>query len=309
MRAIRLAVAVAAVMSAAISAYAGISRRRARIKPDDAGTGLVEESGCGNPTRPSGAATFDGDYRHMLRFSSVSSMGELAGSLAHELNQPLTAIVSNAQAAREYLDAGTPDKTEMREILEDIARDAYRASATVIRIRALIKGEAMQVQPFDVAACIDEVIALVQGNAQGRGIRISRRTDPSLSCVNGDPIQVQQVLLNLLLNAFDATEAAQSAGPRRPEVAVLAELRQDLVQVSVCDRGCGVADAELERIFLPFVSTKPEGMGLGLAISRAVIERHGGHLHGWNNEDGGMTFRFSLPQEGPRSTAQFPAAQ
>jgi len=306
MRGIRLAVA-AAVISVLVGGRAGARRRPSRAGTGDVDNGPQETSAGPGAGGQGGSLPLGGNYQHLLRFSHLSSVGVLAGSLAHELNQPLTAIVSNAQAAHEYLDAGIPDAAEMREILDDVARDACRAAATIRRIRALFKGEPMQVQPFDVADVIDEVITLVQGNALGRGIRLWQRVDRPLPRVSGDPLQIQQVLLNLLLNALEATEAAQPGVPRG-DVSVLAEARNGLVHVCVCDRGCGVADAELENIFQPFVTFKPQGMGLGLAISRAIAQRHGGCLKGWNNEDGGMTFRLSLPQENPLPAARVPAA-
>ncbi|SDD75890.1 histidine kinase [Cupriavidus sp. YR651] len=292
---IRLAVATAFGLAACKigGLFAGWQAGRGRTTSGTSGTGKS----------PGSLAASDPDYRRLVDLSRVSSMGELAGSLAHELNQPLTAITSNAQAALKYLDTDPANVAEVREILADVASDACRASALVRQIRALIRGEATQFAPVDLNAVIDDVMTLVRGDALSRDIVVMRRMAPSLPRVIGDPVQIQQVLLNLLLNAFDAIDARNTSDARGPgagcarEVSVLAAEADGMVQVSVCDTGCGVASGELDNMFVPFVTSKPHGMGLGLSISRSIVERHGGYLQARNNEEGGMTFRFSLPPE------------
>ncbi|WP_454764800.1 sensor histidine kinase [Cupriavidus campinensis] len=255
-----------------------------------------------------GANGLDPDYASLMRSSRLSSMGELAGSLAHELNQPLTAIVSNAQAARQYLEADVVDVAEVREILKDVADEACRASATVRQIRALIKGESPVLVPTDIGNAIDQAIALVRGNALGRGIVLSRQVASPLPRVNGDAVQIQQLLLNLLLNACDAVDRGVPGSGEPREVTVLAHAEHGMVRIAVRDTGAGVPPSELADIFEPFVTSKPQGMGLGLSISRAIAARHGGTLEAWNNAGRGMTFQFSLPQEGmpTRRAARMP---
>lgn len=250
------------------------------------------------PLRRRGENGADADYASLMRSSRLSSMGELAGSLAHELDQPLTAIVSNAQAARHHLEAEVVDVAELREILKDVSDEACRASATVRQIRALIKGESPVLVPMDIGTAIDEALALVRGNALGRGIALSRRIDAPLPRVNGDAVQIQQLLLNLILNACDAVGSGVPRPEAPREVTVHAHAGHGMVRIVVRDTGTGVQASELEHIFEPFVTSKPQGMGLGLSISRAIAARHGGTLEAWNNPDLGMTFQFSLPQEG-----------
>lgn len=220
-------------------------------------------------------------------------MAELAGSLAHELNQPLTAITSNAQAAREYLSSGTPDPTEMREILDDIVSDASRASDIVRGVRALIRGEAPSPVPMQVREVIAQAIAAVQDRADARHTSLQAMADEGLPGVVADPVEIQLVLVNLLVNALDAVELSRPGGEGR--VSVIACVRDDTVRVLVRDNGDGVAEGDLHRIFRPFYSSKPSGMGLGLSFSRALMERNGGALQATRNSHGGMTFECLLP--------------
>jgi len=282
---------VAAGCMVADALWGALSHRRAppRAVPPAPGTGRLRRRG------ENGA---DADYASLMRSSRLSSMGELAGSLAHELDQPLTAIVSNAQAARQYLASDVIDMDEVREILKDVNDEACRASATVRQIRALIKGESRVLGPLDIGTAIDEAVALVRGNALGRGIVLTRQVASPLPRVNGDAVQIQQLLLNVLLNACDAVDRGVPGSGTPREVTVTAGVADGMVQIAVRDSGAGVDPGDLEHIFEPFVTSKPQGMGLGLSISRAIAARHGGTLDAWNNADRGMTFQFSLPQEG-----------
>ncbi|WP_244222774.1 sensor histidine kinase [Cupriavidus lacunae] len=228
-------------------------------------------------------------------------MNELAGSLAHELNQPLTAITSNAQAAREYLSAGPCDLAEVREILDDIVSDASRASEIVRRVRALILGEAPASIHFNVDEVVEQALGLVEANARARGVSVSRNVDGPLPRAIGDPMEIRLVLLNLLINGLDAVESVRASGERT--VSVLAQERDGMIAISVCDNGSGVEPGQLERIFRPFYSSKPKGMGLGLSFSRALVERNGGSLKARRNSDTGMTFELSLHTD---ASAQHP---
>lgn len=265
----------------------------------------------------------EADLRRLIKLSRVSNLGELAGSLAHELNQPLTAIASNAQAALVYLQAGNRNPAQLCEILEDVSDDAGRAGTMVRQIRALINGEATAFVPVEVGPVIDAVLALVHGNARSRRISLTATCAAGLPRVVGDPIQIQQVLLNLLLNAFDAFDATDTTGATSAgvgsfgsgrsaarEVCVDVCAKDDRVQVSVRDLGCGAAESELATMFEPFMTTKPHGMGLGLSISRSIVARHGGELRACNNPMGGMTFHFTLvPEPGSHERPEIPTAQ
>ncbi len=233
--------------------------------------------------------------REIAHLSPAPGMNELAGSIAHELNQPLTAITSNAQAAREYLASGPCDPAEVREILDDIVADASRASEIVRRVRALILGEAPSAIHFNVGEVVDQAIALVDANARARSVLASREVADSLPRAVGDPMEIQLVLLNLLSNALDAVESVRPHGER--SASILAQERNGMVVVSVRDNGCGVEPGQLERIFQPFYSSKHKGMGLGLSFSRALVERNGGRLSAIRNSNTGMTFELSLRTE------------
>jgi len=235
-------------------------------------------------------------------FSDIASrpgMVELAGSLAHELNQPLTAITSNAQAAREYLMSGTPDQGEIREILDDIVSDASRASDIVKGVRALIRGEAPHLVPFQIGEVIARALELVRDEARAREVTVDGTADGELPRAVGDPMEIQLVLLNLLVNALDAVEAAHARGARK--VSVGASAQDGVLKLTVRDNGCGVAEGDLDKIFRPFFSSKPKGMGLGLSFSRALMERNGGRLRAIRNSDRGMTFECLLRTELPAS--------
>lgn len=238
------------------------------------------------------------DTSPLSDIASRPGMVELAGSLAHELNQPLTAITSNAQAAREYLMSGTPDRSEIREILDDIVSDASRASDIVKGVRALIRGEAPHLVPFQIGDVIARALELVRDEAKARSVIVEGEPRGQLPRAVGDPMEIQLVLLNLLVNALDAVQAGQDGhadGMRR--VAVGASAQDGLLRLTVRDNGCGVAEGDLDKIFRPFFSSKPKGMGLGLSFSRALMERNGGRLRAIRNSDRGMTFECLLRTE------------
>jgi len=245
--------------------------------------------------REPNTARADCHPREVAHLSQAPGMNELAGSLAHELNQPLTAITSNAQAVREYLASGPCDMAEVREILDDIVSDASRASEIVRRVRALILGEAPTSVQFTVDEIVEQALDLVGANARARGVTVSREVEGPLPRAIGDPMEIQLVLLNLLINALDAVESVQSGGER--SVSILAQERDGMIAVLVRDNGCGVDPSQLERIFQPFYSSKPKGMGLGLSFSRALVERNGGRLKATRNSDRGMTFELFLRTE------------
>ena len=220
-------------------------------------------------------------------------MGELAASLAHELNQPLAAVVSNAGAAQRFLDGEPPDLAEVRETLSDIAEDGLRAGEVIRRLRALLKREEPAREPLAANRVVREVLGLLRNDVSLRGVSVRTELAEGLAPVRGDRVQLQQVLLNLLLNAMDAVRDA-AEGERKITVLTSAE-EEGAVQLAVADTGPGLDEEQLGRIFEPFYTTKPDGLGMGLAVSRTIIDAHGGKLWAENSPDGGATFRVSLP--------------
>ena len=219
-------------------------------------------------------------------------MGELAAALAHEVNQPLAAILSNAQAAQRFLSGPSPDLDEIGEIVRDIADDVARAGEVLRHMRTLIKKETANFQSLDLNQLVQEVVGLLRNDAMIHKVAIELHLDPELPAVNGDRIQLQQVVMNLLLNAFDAIEGGKSTNRT---VRVENGARDSEVRVTVGDRGPGIPRQTLERLFEPFNTSKPQGLGMGLSISRSIVNLHGGRLWAENNSDGGATFSFALP--------------
>jgi len=228
----------------------------------------------------------------LLHAGRISTMGELAGALAHEINQPLSAMMSNAQAARRYLTAPTPDLEEVREILDDIVKEDARAGEVINRLRALLKKAKTEFEPIDLNLIFREMVGLLHSDAVIRDVAVSTELDPSLPLVSGDRIQLQQVALNLMLNAFEAMNEHPNA---ERQVLIRTVLKDAQVLASVADNGKGIATGEAEKIFKPFYTSKPQGLGMGLSISRSIINSHHGRLWVENNPGGGATFCFSLP--------------
>jgi two-component system sensor kinase FixL len=226
----------------------------------------------------------------LSHFGRVAAMTELAASLAHEVSQPLTAILSNAQAARRMLDRGVEDTTGLREILSDIVADDQRAGEVIRHLRAFIRKDGVDRGPVDVNAIVQDVVSFVRTAAIVRNISVEVDLDPGLPNAIVDRVEIQQVLVNLLMNAFDALS---SASDRRAVVAT--RKAGPAIQVSVKDAGSGIPVADLVRIFDRFYTTKSSGLGMGLSIARSLIETHGGQLWAENNKDGGATLTFTLP--------------
>jgi PAS domain S-box-containing protein len=229
----------------------------------------------------------------IAHLSRVAALGELSGSLAHEINQPLMGILSNAQAAQRFLARDDVNLDEVREILADIVEDDKRAGEVIRRLRALLKKGDLQKKPLDINSVVDDVVRLTRNDLMNREVVASTELTPNLPPVFGDPIQLQQVLLNLVLNACEAMEALP--GPR--QVRLRTCRTEGGVEILVSDCGGGIPPGDLERIFEPFVTTKEHGTGLGLSICRTIIGAHGGRL--WAENIGeGATFRCMLPLGG-----------
>jgi two-component system sensor kinase FixL len=234
----------------------------------------------------------DRQREEITHIQRISTMGELTASLAHELNQPLTAILSNAQAAQRYLVANPADLKTVQEILGDIIEDNKRASEVIRRLRALVRKEPRDYSALDLADVLRNAVLLVQSDAVLHNVGVSFLCSQAPHHAWGDKVQLTQVVLNLLLNAFDSMKDSP-ADERR----VVVRLEQDgdhLEKVTVSDRGHGLSGDNLEKIFEPFYTTKRDGMGMGLTISRSIIEAHGGRLWAENNPDGGAMFYFTV---------------
>jgi len=225
----------------------------------------------------------------------VSTMGQLASALAHELTQPLGAILRNTEAAEIYLQKESPDLEEIRAILADIRKDDQRAGSVIERMRSLLKRRSFEAKSVDLGGLLAETVALARPDARVRGVSIQLQTSAKLPGIRGDRVHLQQVLLNLILNGMDA----MAAGPKTGRIlTVRTETTKDgNVEVAVSDCGAGIPPGKVERLFEPFFTTKPDGMGMGLALSQTIIEAHGGKIWGGNNLKGGAIFKFTLPAD------------
>jgi len=228
--------------------------------------------------------------------SRVSMMGQLASALTHQLNQPLGAILRNAEAAEVYLQQEPPDLNEVQAILTDIRRDDKRAGDVIDRMRSLFRRQKLTLGPLDLRDLVADTLAMVQPDAAARQVRLEAEIPPQLPAAQGDRVHVQQVLLNLIFNAMDALKTVPAA--RRSVAVGLVCTPAGNLQITVRDGGTGVTPEHAGHIFEPFFTTKSDGMGMGLAISKTIIEAHGGDI--WMHSRGmeGTTFTFLLPPAG-----------
>jgi PAS domain S-box-containing protein len=229
----------------------------------------------------------------LARAVRVMTTGELAASIAHELNQPLTGVVTNGDACLRWLAAQPANLDEARKAVGRIIRDGNRASGVLARVRALMKkGEPVK-EPLDINFVVEEILALTEGEAHDNEVVPQTDLAAALPPVAGDRVQLQQVVLNLTMNAIEAMSAVKD----RARILRIRTAQQDpdSVLVAVQDSGMGLDPAQLERIFDAFYTTKQGGMGIGLSVSRSIIEAHGGRIWAALNEGPGLTFRFELP--------------
>jgi PAS domain S-box-containing protein len=238
------------------------------------------------------ALTVQRQRDELAHVARITTMGELAASLAHELNQPLTAILSNAQAAQRFLAADPANIGEIRAILQDIVADDSRAGEVIRRVRELVKKGNLEIAPLDLEMIVRDVVMLIHSDAILHKVNILLQMDPGAPIVHGDKVQLQQVILNLLLNAF---QVMKDCPVMERQVTVRTELDGPMAIVAVHDCGEGLKDDQLEKIFQPFYTTKSDGLGMGLTISRSIIEAHGGRLWAQNNPDRGATIYFTVP--------------
>jgi signal transduction histidine kinase len=230
------------------------------------------------------------ELAHVAR---VAMLDELAASLAHEINQPLTAILSNAHAAQRFLSLDKPDITEVRDALADIIKDNWRASEVIKRMRDLVKKKGSEKSTVDVNHTIQDVAVLIRNDADQKSIPLILDLGAALPPVTGDRIQLQQVILNLVLNGFSAIEQSQDIN-RELKIKSTFDTA-GMVVISVADSGIGMDSQTMNHMFEAFFTTRSEGMGMGLSICRTIVESHGGQIWGEPNPHRGMSFFFSLP--------------
>jgi signal transduction histidine kinase len=231
----------------------------------------------------------------LARAGRVTALGQLASALAHELSQPLGAILRNAEAAELHLNGPSPDLEELRAIVVDIRKDDQRAGDVIEQMRALIKRRTLEMHPLVLNELVQDVISLLHSDAVARHVALDYVTTPGLPPVSGDRVHLSQVLLNLIMNGMDAIQSSPASNKR-----VVIEARQQeqgRVEVAVTDSGPGLAPDVIGKVFDPFYTTKSGGLGMGLPISRTIIEAHGGRLWAEHAPGGrGLTFRFTLFQ-------------
>jgi signal transduction histidine kinase len=229
------------------------------------------------------------ELAHVNRYSAI---GELTTSIAHELNQPLGSILTNTESAELMLKGTSPDLDEIRHILADIRRDDQRASEVIRRLRSVLRKTPFEARDIGLNETVRDVIGLVAAVADGRRIALTYLPAFADLHVKGDPVQLQQVILNLIINAMDAISDAET-GKREVSVRIVRAGNQ--AEIRVADTGPGIAVSDLANVFNPFFTTKPQGMGMGLAIARTIVDAHHGTISAANQPSGGALFTIRLP--------------
>jgi two-component system, LuxR family, sensor kinase FixL len=237
------------------------------------------------------------DRAELSHLSRVALMGEMSASIAHELNQPLAGILSNAAAGQRFMDRGNIDQREIRELLGDIIADGRRASDVVRGIRGMVKKEQVARRSVNLNDVVTDAVRMISPDAVLRSCQVETALDANLRAVEANPVQLQQVLLNLVINAFDAMRDTPIS--RRKVVIATQSNREGTVCMSVRDYGLGISAEMQDSLFDPFFTTKKEGLGMGLAIARSILESHGGTIAGENADGGGARFKFFLPVNAP----------
>jgi signal transduction histidine kinase len=229
------------------------------------------------------------ELARVMRFSTA---GELTASIAHEINQPLGSILTNAETAKEILKNPSPDIAELNEIVDDILKDDQRANEVIRRMRSLLKKAPFELKNFDLKDLVGETLGVLSSLAVGRKVELTSLITQNALPILGDRIQIQQVILNLVVNGMDA----MTATPDQNRVISIRTSRvENFAQLTVADRGSGIAEDKLKEIFEPFFTSKTEGMGMGLSIARTIIEAHNGQITARNRDHGGASFRIRLP--------------
>ncbi len=228
----------------------------------------------------------------LVHVSRLTAMGEMASTLAHELNQPLSAIANLLTGSRRLIDRGREaDQVKVRDAIDRAAAQALRAGDVIHRMRDFVRRGASQREPASLSKLVEEASALALIGEKERQVDVRLSLDPAIDQVFADRVQIQQVLLNLIRNGIDAMD-----GQPRRELVISSDMSEDgCPRINVADSGCGIAEDVLDKLFQPFMTTKPQGMGVGLSISRSIIEAHGGRIWADPNPRGGTIFRFTLP--------------
>jgi len=229
----------------------------------------------------------------LVHVTRVMTMGELAASIAHEVSQPLSGVVINGNTCLRWLAANPPNLDEARQTAQRIVRDGKRAGDLIARIRTLATKSSSTKEPVNLNQAIQDAIGLIQDEVWRKGVKLRTDLANDLSPVMGDRVQLQQVLLNLIKNGVEAMITVEE---RARELVIKTQNDEDQVRVEVQDSGIGLDEAIMQKIFEAFYSTKPEGMGMGLSISRSIVENHGGRLRATPNDGPGVTFQFTIPQ-------------
>lgn len=233
--------------------------------------------------------------RELTHVQRVSTLGQLSSALAHEINQPLGAILRNTDAAELFLQQNPPDLLELRDIILDIRRDQHRASSVIERMRSLLKRRELQLETLAVDELIEQIKMFLHAETQVHDTTLHLDIPRELPKVCGDRIHLQQVILNLILNSMESFDEMSN---RKYLIVIRASQTKDgMVKLAVIDNGAGITPDVLPSLFDPFVTTKTRGTGLGLAISKTIVEMHGGNISATNNADGGATFQFTLRVE------------
>jgi C4-dicarboxylate-specific signal transduction histidine kinase len=257
---------------------------------------LISNVRKSNEERKRTEETLRKSQAELAHVTRLVSMGELAASIAHEINQPLTAVVANGSACLRWLAGDSPNLDEARAAARRIVRDGNRADEILKRIRGFLKKTGTKKTRVDINKAIREVVTLAQDEARRHSVTLRMKLASDLPAVLGDRVQLQQVILNLVVNGI---EAMASAADESPELHIYSRRHEgDKVLVAVKDFGAGVDQQDVEKLFDPFYSTKANGLGMGLAISKSIVEDHGGRL--WIGPDNGLgtTFQFTLIQHG-----------
>lgn len=267
---VRLGVSLVAI---AATTLLSLEQRRADAERDEARARLEQASA------------------ELAHASRVSTLGQLAASIAHEVNQPLSAIITYGKSGKRWLARDVPDLQEVEACLDHIVANGSRAADIIARVRALARKEAPETISLSLRGLVDDTVLLVQREARAAGVRLRRGPDTGIPPVTADRVQVQQVLMNLLINAIQAMRAVEG----RPRTLGIAFAREgEMVRISVRDSGTGIA-GDPAGIFQPFYTTREDGMGMGLSICRSIVEAQGGRIEAANNQDHGATISFTLP--------------
>jgi PAS domain S-box-containing protein len=238
-------------------------------------------------------------HTELTHVARLSTMGEMATGIAHELNQPLSAIANFARGCLRRLRADHIDPRELIKPLEEVCEQAVRASEILSHVRDFVRKSELQLKPADINHIVHSVVKFTELEARQFGASVTLRLAVRLPKVQADAIMIEQVICNMVRNAFEAMAEARS--PRREVCISTRAMEGDTVEIEVADTGPGIDGAVIDQVFDPFFTTKAEGVGMGLSISRSIIEMHGGRVRAESGQQGGSTFRFTLPMSEPRT--------